>query len=171
VTRVLAGLLAAALLSGCAATSATTVQPRDGRSGLQGTGTVAGRQVAVTGGLPELLVGDCDPMDGADDDVCFLTDTIDGRSFVLTVENPAVLAEGAVLDVVDPVCAPRSGCDDVTDGAVVSVKLGTDAPLRATGGTLRLSRVEPFANYVGRVNLTLPDGSFSGTFDVVPRPE
>lgn len=166
-----AWVLVAVLLAGCTASSATAVQPRDGRSGLQGTGTLDGRQVAVAQGLPELLVGDCDPLDRNDDDVCVITDTVDGRSFVLTVENPAVLVTGADLPVADPDCRSPAACDQVTDSAVVSIKLGTDRAVRATDGRLRMTRVEPFANYAGEVSLELPNGRFSGSFDVVPRPE
>lgn len=160
---------AAVVLAGCTASSATTVQPRDGRSGLQGTGTLDGRQVAVAQGLPELVVGDCDPMDGPDSDLCIITDTVDGRTFVLTVENPAVLEAGADLPVADPDCGQT--CDEVAGSAVVSLKLGTEDAVRATGGRLRLTRVEPFTNYVGDVSLELPNGRFSGSFDVVPRPD
>ncbi len=163
-------LAVAVLLAGCA-TSSTAIQPRDGRSGLQGTGTLDGRQVAVAEGLPQLLVGDCDPMDDLDDDLCIITDTIDGRTFVLAVENPEVLVEGASLPVGAADCASPEACDAVTGTAVVSVKLGTDDPVRATDGTLRMTKVEPYANYTGEILLRLPNGSFTGTFDVVPRPE
>lgn len=162
--------VALVLVAGCA-TSARGVQPRDGRSGLQGTGTLEGRQVAVGGGLPDLVVGDCDPIDEPDDDVCFISDTIDGRTFVLTFENPAVLETGAALAVGGADCASPQTCDEVTEVAVVSLKLGTDDAVRAEGGRLTLSRVEPFANYVGEVILELPDGGFTGSFDVVPVPE
>lgn len=166
-------LLAAALgvlLAGCA-TSSRAVQPRDGRSGLQGTGTLEGRQVAVAQGLPDLVVGDCDPIEDTDADVCFVSDTIDGRSFVLTFENPAVLVTGASLTVGGADCGSPEACDALTDVAVVSLKLGTDDAVRAEGGSLSLSRVEPFANYVGEVILELPEGGFTGSFDVVPVPE
>lgn len=161
----------ALLAAACTAGARDQPPPRDGRSGLQGSGTIDGRQVAVGRGLPELVVGDCDPADGRDDDVCIITDTIDGRLLVLTIENPAVLVEGETLPVVDVPCATSQACDAVTEGVVVSVKLDTDAPVRATGGTLRLDRVEPFRNYAGAVSLQLPDGSFTGDFDVVPRPD
>ncbi len=161
----------AALLVGCSASSATVVQPREGRSGLQGTGTLDGRQVAVAQGLPDLVVGDCDPIDGPDSDVCIISDTIDGRVFVLNVENPNVLEDGADLSVAATDCAAPTACDEVTDAAVVSIKLGTDDAVRATGGRLRMERVEPFANYVGEISLELPNGRFTGSFDVVPRPE
>jgi hypothetical protein len=168
VTRRWAVMLVALLCAGCTASS--TIQPRNGRSGLQGTGTLDGRQVAVGEGLPELVVGDCDPLDGVDEDVCVITDTIDGRTFVFNIENPAALVEGVRLPVGSD-CATTAACDAVTDVAVVSLKLGTDAPVRATGGTLRVGRVEPYANYVGDLSLSLPNGRFSGSFDVVPRPD
>jgi hypothetical protein len=168
--RVLA-LALAVLLLGCTASRANEVQPREGRSGLQGTGTIEGRQVVVGQGLPELLVGDCDPVDEPDADVCIISDTVDGRSFVLNVENPDALAEGVELPVTDPGCPSPSACDEVTGSAVVSVKLETDHAVRATGGSLRMTRIVPFTNYVGEVLLELPGGRFSGSFDVVPRPE
>lgn len=155
----------------CTAAAETTIQPRDGRSGLQGTGTIEGRQVAVATGLPQLVVGDCDPPDGRDDDVCIVADTIDGRLFVLAFENPAVLVPGETLPVSTTPCADPEACDAVDDGVVVTVKLEADAPLRATGGTVTVEAVEPFTNYVGSIALTLPDGRFNGSFDVVPRPE
>lgn len=169
---VVAALAASALVvSGCTASSGELPAAREGRSGLQGTGTVDGRQVAVGTGLPELVVDACDPQDGPDRDVCFLADTIDGRSFVLTVENPDVLAEGASLPVDDPACGTPPSCDDVTDAAIVEVKVGTAPAVRATGGTLTVERLVPFTNYRGEVSLRLPDGTFTGTFDVVPRPD
>lgn len=166
-------ILSAALAAGagCALGDGELPPAREGRSGLQGTGTLAGRQVAVANGLPELVVGDCDPLDGDDDDLCVITDTIDGRTFVLTVENPRVVVTGAELEVGDAGCGSPGACDAVDALAVVSIKLETEPPVLASGGSLRLTRVEPFANYVGSINLTLPSGSFSGTFDIVPRPE
>ena len=167
--RAAAAGLVALMLAACGASSANEVQPREGRSGLQGTGTLDGRQIVVGQGLPDLLVGDCDPRDGDDDDVCIVSDTIEGRTFVLNFENPAVLQTGADLPVGQASCSSAS-CDAVRGSAVVSIKLGIDQAVRAEGGRLRLSRVEPFANYVGEVVLELPNGRFSGSFDVVPRP-
>lgn len=170
--RVAAVLAAALLAGGCTAARQEIVQPRDGRSGLQGTGTLEGRQIAVAQGLPELTVGDCDPGGPApDDDVCIITNTVDGRLFVLTFENPAVLVPGTQIAVGDPACPTPPACDEVTDVAVVTIKQGTDDPVAAREGSLRTTRVQPFANYVGEVTLQLPTGTFSGSFDVVPRPE
>jgi hypothetical protein len=154
-------LLVAVLMSGCWSAPAQTVQPRDGRAGLQLAGSVANRQLAVSDGSPQLNVGDCDPDLSGDSDVCVIADDIDGQLVVLVFENPDVLRPGASLPVVDPPCG---GCDDVTDGAVVDLQLGTGERLRARDGT-----VEPFSNYVGELRLDLPSGSVSGSFDVVPR--
>lgn len=167
----LAAVIVGGVLGGCAADAEGLPPARDGRSGLQATGTVEGRQVAVGRGLPELVVGDCDPIDGRDDDVCVITDTIDGRLLVLAFENPAVLTEGAVLDVGDPACGAPAACDEVTDVAIVTLKFETDDPIRATGGTVRMGQVLPFRNYVGEFAVDLPDGRLNGSFDVVPRPE
>ena len=160
-------VLLAVLVSGCWSAPAETVQPRDGRAGLQLTGSVANRQLAVSDGSPQLNVGDCDPDGSADSDVCVIADDIDGQLVVLVFENPDVLQPGASLPVVDPPCA--GGCDDVTDGVVIDLQLGTGRRLRARDGRLELGRVEPFSNYVGELRLDLPSGSVSGSFDVVPR--
>lgn len=159
--------LLAVLVSGCWSAPAQTVQPRDGRAGLQLTGSVANRQLAVSDGAPRLTVGDCDPDATGDSDVCVIADDIDGQLVVLVFENPDVLESGASLPVVDPPCA--DGCDDVTDGAVVDLQLGTARRLRARDGRLELRTVEPFGHYVGELRLDLPSGSVSGSFDVVPR--
>ena len=160
-------MLLAVLMSGCWSVPAQTVQPRDGRAGLQLAGSVGNRQLAVSDGAPRLTVGDCDPGASGDSDVCVIADDIDGQLVVLVFENPDVLQSGASLPVVDPPC--DAGCDDVTDGAVVDLQLGTGPRLRAQDGRLELRTVEPFRNYVGELRLDLPSGSVSGSFDVVPR--
>lgn len=156
----------AVLAAGCWSSTAETAQPRDGRSGLQLTGTIAGRQLAVSDGAPQLNVGDCDPDVGGDSDVCVIADDIDGQLVVLVIENPDVLRAPATLPVVDPPCG--DACDDVTDGVVVDVQLGTDSRVRARGGRVDLTVVQPFVRYAGDVRLRLPSGSLSGTFDLVP---
>lgn len=160
-------LLLAVLAAGCWSTPTDTVQPRAGRAGLQLTGTVAGRQVAVSDGAPQLRVGDCDPDTTGDDDVCAIADDIDGELVVLVFENPDVLAAGATLPVAAPGCADR--CDDVTDAAVVDVQVGTAPRIRAQGGRVEISEVTPFSRYVGEVRLELPSGAVTGSFDLVPR--
>jgi hypothetical protein len=173
VRRALALLSAVAfLVTGCGAGDAQVMpQPRDGQSGLRLTGTYEGRQLAVSDGLPRLHVGDCDPRDGPDQDVCFISRTIDGRLFVFVIENPAVLEAGETLPVDDVPCASPAACDEVTEAVLIDVQLEDGARQRATGGSLRMRVVEPPTRYVGEVRLRLPRGQLSGSFDVIPRPE
>ena len=154
-------------VTGCWPAPEGTVQPRDGRSGLHITGSVAGGQLAVSDGSPRLTVGDCDPDATGDDDVCAIARSIDGELVVLVVENPDVLATGSSLPVADPGCGSR--CDDVTDVAVVDLQLGTDPRMRARGGRLEVDEVTPKARYVGELRLSFSTGSVAGSFDVVPR--
>lgn len=172
--RACAATLLVAALAGCTTggtgEGVAALKPRDGRSGLQLSGTVEGAHVVANAGAPELLIGDCDPNDGFDRDVCFLTDDIHGDVFVLSIENPAVLAGGATYDVVAD-CATPERCDGVTDGVVIDLQVGVGERLRVSGGTLHLEALEPLRRYRGRVTLDLADGRLSGTFDVVPRPD
>lgn len=159
------------LVGGCGvpAGQSAAVQPRDGRAGVQLSGTVEGRQVVVADGLPRLVVDDCDPRLG-DRDVCVISRTLDGRLFVLALENPDVFEVGADLPVADPDCADEDACDAVIDVAVVDVQLDTGERVRATGGRLVVDVVEPHLRYAGSLTLRLPGGTLSGGFDVVPRP-
>jgi hypothetical protein len=157
----------AVLLSGCWSTPPETVQPRDGRAGLQLTGTVAGGQLAVNDGAPDLVVGDCDPDVGGDQDVCAIAAGIGGELVVLVFENPDVLRPATTVAVADPGCGQR--CDDVADVAVVDLQLGTGRRMRAHGGRLVLGEVIPFSRYAGDVRLSFAEGSAAGSFDLVPR--
>lgn len=165
-----AALVAALLVAGCGQ-GGRTQQPRDGHAGLQLTGTLLGRQVAVSDGSPNLVVDDCDPVDGPDDDVCAQARDVDGELFVLVFENPEVLVGGADLRIGGD-CGPGAACDAVEDVAVVRVQRGAGRRLPVTGGELRLTLVEPGRRrYVGSIRLELAGGNLSGTFDLVPRPE
>lgn len=159
-------LLLAVWAAGCWPAPGRTVQPRDGRAGLQLSGSVADRQLAVSDGAPQLVVGDCDPDAAGDADLCAIAEDIDGQLVVLVFENPDVLRAPATLPVVDPGCDEH--CDDVTGGVVVDLQLGTGARMRARSGRVVLAVVQPFARYAGEVRLTLPSGSVAGTFDLVP---
>lgn len=169
--RILSALLVVLLASACGARpgESAALQLRDGRAGVQLSGTVDGRQIVVSDGLPRLVVNDCDPQVG-DDDVCVITRTIDGRLFVIAFENPAVLETGASLPVGDPACGDERTCDEVTDVALVDVQLDTGERVRATGGRVDVRVVEPLLRYAVDVTLTLPDGRLSGDLDVVPQP-
>ena len=172
--RLLAAALAAALLAACGTSGGGTgpaaIEPRDGRSGLQLSGTIDGKQVAVLDGAPVLRLGDCDVNDGGDTDLCFFSRLVDGGFFAVLIENPAVVEVGMV-PVVDSDCrSPR--CEDETAGAVVDLQFEPGGPrTRATGGSLDITTVEEAQRYAGSLNLQLPDGRLTGTFQVVPRPE
>lgn len=151
-------------------TGPAAIEPRDGQSGLQFSGTVDGRQFVVNDGAPILRLGDCDVNDGADTDLCFFSREVDGGFFGLIVENPEAVVPGRV-EVVDSSCRSPH-CEDVGAGAVVDLQFEPGGPrTRATGGDLTMTTVERGQRYAGTLNLVLPDGRIGGTFQVVPRPE
>lgn len=154
------------LLLGCGSADA----PRDPdatRPGLTVTGTFDGRTVGVRDRSPELVEGDCDPQTGPDEDVCIVSRTISGDTFVLVVANPVVLEAGVDLDVASSDCAGVT-CDGITNHAVVDVQVGSDRR-RAAAGRLSVARADRNVRYIGEFTLSLPRGTVSGTFDVVPR--
>lgn len=163
-------LLLGACGTGGSGTGVNAIEPREGRSGLHLAGTVEGRQFAVNDGAPVLRVADCDVNDGADTDLCFFSRQVDGGFVGIVVENPNVVTEGS-FDVIDPECVSPN-CDDVTGGVIVELQMAAGAPrTRGTGGRVQFDVVEDGNRYAGTLNLQLPDGRLSGTFEVVPRPE
>lgn len=158
-----------ALLAGCATSGASSVdQPRDGRAGLQLSGTLDGRQVAVSHGAPQLVIGDCDPTTPPDTDVCAISNTIGGTVFVLSFENPDVLVAGETLEVASSPCRGPA-CDGITEHAVVDVQVGDGDRMRATDGEVRVEAADEFRRYAGEVHLNFDEGHLSGHFDLVPR--
>lgn len=173
--RCLAALVTVAVLAAGCGTAGTgtgvgAIEPRDGRSGLQLSGTISGRQFAVNDGAPVLRLGDCDVADGPDTDLCFFSRELDGGFFALIVENPEAVAVGHV-EVTDSACRSPH-CEEAGAGVVAEVLFEPGAPrIRATGGTMNFRTVESGQRYAGTVNLELPDGRITGDFEVVPRPE
>lgn len=172
--RILAAIATAATLVACGASGTATgvgsIQPRDGKSGLQLSGTLGNRQVAVNDGAPVLRLGDCDVNDGADEDLCFFSREVEGGFFALIVENPDVITPGKVA-VVDPSCVSPY-CQDVADGAVVELQVERGGErMRASGGTINVTTAERGQRYAGTMALEFGDGRISGSFQVVPRPE
>lgn len=167
-------VLLAVLLGGCSETPIGSgpgaVRPRDGRSGLQLSGMISGRLVAISDGLPRLEATDCDPGDGSDNDVCVVSRTLDGTLFVLVFENPEILTPGT-FGVGAASCSRPDTCDHVTDVAIIDLQLGVGERIRASAGELTLETVEPARRYRGTLRLDLPDGQLTGDFDVIPRPE
>lgn len=173
--RLLVAAAVAAALAACSTggtgTGVNAVGPRDGRAGLSVTGTIGGRQVAVSDGAPKLILDDCDVNTGFDVDLCFFSRDIDGTTFGLVIENPDLLRAGQRAIVVPSTCRVRA-CDEVTEGLVVDVQLGVGRDrVRAQGGSVDVTVVDVGDRYAGTLNLTLPNGRVSGTFDVVPRPD
>lgn len=168
---VLLVLLLAVTATGCGRASDNLLpDPRDGRSGLQMSGLLRDRQIAISDGLPILNTTDCDVNEGPDRDVCIIAEDINGELVRLVFENPDVLQEGAVLPVGSD-CADPEACDAVTDAAVVEVQFGDREMQRLQSGTLTIEAVVPGARYRGDLDGQLDDGRISATFDVVPRPE
>lgn len=158
------------VLAACGEPNDLLPDPREGRSGIQLSGLLQDRQIAISDGLPVLNTGDCDLNEGPDRDVCIITEDINGELIRIVIENPGVLEEGAVLPIGSD-CRTAGECEAVTDMAVIDVQFGTGRRIRAESGTLRMDVVVPFTRYRGDFDLRLPRGSLTATFDLVPRPE
>ncbi len=141
VTRLLPFVLAGTLLLGACVNPEESGQRQAEAEddGVQATGRIGGARVAISDGGPETLIGDCDPGDGADEDVCWIARTIDGLTIAFVIENPAALVAGETL----PVRADRcTDCDDVTDHAVVDLRINGDQR-RASSGQLVVTQAGP----------------------------
>lgn len=157
-------------LAGCedgdeVVTPVEAIQPEGRDDGIQATGLLDGSRVAISRGNPIVVVGDCDANDGFDDDLCILSRTIDGLEINLVVENPAVLVPGETVEAgID--CS--FGCDDVTEGAVVELRVdGEVRPVQR--GTLTVREAGP--RWIADFDLVLSFGdNLKGTFDVAPTP-
>ncbi len=158
-----AALVVAAV--GCTDAGVVQRQAVSADDGIQATGRLEGRRVAISAGEPEVLHGDCDPGQGPDTDLCIVTRTIAGTQIVIVVENPAVLQAGSRTPVVGG-CA--DGCDDRTDGAHVVVRVDGRSAV-AVDGSLAVHRSDD--RYAADFRLRLADGGdLSGSFDVRVRP-
>ena len=144
--------------------------PRDGRSGVQLSGILQDRQIAISDGLPTLNDTDCDLNEGVDRDLCVVTEDISGEQIVIVFENPDVLVEGASLPIGQVPCGQPRNCDAVTDVALMEIRIGEER-LPGLGGTLELETVVPGNRYRGTFDIELRTGQLSATFDLVPRPE
>lgn len=167
-TVALAGLLAAC---GAASQPMTPMpEPRDGRSGVQLSGSFEGRNIVVSDGLPRLLVRECNVRHDIPAEVCFATRNLDGALVVVGLANPEVVAAAGRLEVVRERCDSTEGCAAVDSGALVFVRVG-DQIRQATGGTVTISELRTGTRYVGELRLRVGAGRLTGSFDVVPRPE
>lgn len=161
--RVAVTALLGALAVGCVGGEEVQRQPEADDDGIQATGTIDGRRVAISRGAPVVTLGDCDPNDGLDRDLCMVFRTIDGEQMNLVVENPDALVAGETLDVRTRDC---DACDDVTDVAVVDLRVEGDQR-RAEGGRLVVHEAEE--RYAAEFDLRLPNGQrLTGSFNVRP---
>ncbi len=157
--RIVTALLAV-VLAGCASSGVPQRQPEALDDGVQATGRLDGRQVAISDGAPETNLVDCDPQT-PDEDVCWIARTIDGLTVTFVIENPGALVPGEQLRVRDSTCA---ACDDVTDQAVVDLRIDGEQR-RATGGRLRVR--EAGDRYAASFDIRFPDGDrLTGEFNI-----
>lgn len=158
----LAGL---ALLTGCAEGDVVQRQAQTGDDGIQATGVLDGRRVAISTGDPQVVWGDCDPVDGLDRDLCVVGRTIDGVTLSVVIENPEALVAGESLPVRGDACEAVA-CDAVTDHAVVDLRV-EGGQRRATGGRIVASAVDE--RVAADLDLRFPNGDrLTGGFDVAP---
>lgn len=157
-------MLAVVVLTACP--SAVQRQPAAPDDGIQFAGRIGTQQLNVSDGAPEVQLGDCDPNEGPDRDLCLVTHTVGGQSLAVVIENPDAMEPGVRLPVV---AAPRAGCapgcDDVRDGAVVELRLEGERTF-ADGGVLTVR--ETGDRYAVSFVLQVGGGSITGRFNVAP---
>ncbi len=163
-TSLFAAVLAAAVLTACP--SATQRQPEVPDDGIQFAGRIGTQQLNVSDGAPEVLLGDCDPNDGTDGDLCLITHTVGGQDLAFVIENPAALEGAGAVSVIRP---PRGGCgdgcDEIRDGAIVELRLEGERTF-ADGGTLTVR--EAGDRYAVSFVIRVGGGSLTGRFNVAP---
>lgn len=152
------------LLGACYGEGGTA--PPSGDQGIQATGQLDGQRIAVSRGAPIVIVGDCDPEDGADEDLCIDARTIGGLPLRLVVENRDALVADETVPVGRATCLV-GGCDDVTDEVIVRLEVA-DRTIDVIGGEFDVLRADD--RYVADFTLQLPSGdSLRGEFDVTER--
>ena len=156
-------LAAAIVLVGCGDQEAAQRQAETAVDGIQATGQLEGRRLAISVGEPEVVDGDCDPNDGVDDDLCLVARTIDGETVAVVVENPAALdGEGRVP--VRPAGADAN-VEEITDHAVVDLRFG-GRRIDVTSGRFDVRRDGD--RLAADFDFRFPEGRLVGEFDVRP---
>ncbi len=151
------------LLGGGVTVEEVQRQPAAPNDGLQATGRIDGSRIVVSYGDPAVTLGDCDPRDATDTDLCLVSRTIGGSQVTLVIENPDVLAAGETVPVEADPCAT---CDDVAGLAVVEVRYERGS-LRARGGRLQVTAADE--RYTATFDLRLPgNDQLVGEFNVRP---
>ncbi len=152
--------LLALLLAGCASTGLPQRQPEAVDDGVQATGRIDGQRVAISDANPDTNLTDCDPQE-PDEDVCWIARTIDGVTIVFVIENPGALVAGEDIPVGARDCET---CDDVTDVAVVELRVGGEQR-RASGGRLQVREVGD--RYAAGFDVRFPNADvLTGSFNI-----
>lgn len=161
-TRILACCaLVGVLTAGCASSGVGQRQAEALDDGVQATGRIGGARVAISDGGPETNLTDCDPGIETDADVCWIARTIDGDTIAFVIENPAALVPGERIAVREDDCET---CDDVTDHAVVELRLDGQAR-RAVSGSLEVQQADE--RFAARFDVRLADGgTLNGRFNI-----
>lgn len=143
----------------------TATPPVSPDQGIQATGRLDGSPVAISRGAPIVIVGDCDPQDGPDEDLCIEARTIDGLEVTLVVENRDALVAGTTVPVGRATCV--DGCDSIADEVIARLEVGDDVA-EVTGGSFEVRDDGP--RYVADFTIELPFGDrLTGSFDVAER--
>ncbi len=157
--RTFLAALAAALIVVACGPEPIQRQPVSADDGVHATGRLGDRQVHVSFGEPEVLLGPCAARRRPDEDsLCIAAKTIDGDTFGLIVENPSALRGGERVPV-DSDC-PNDDC------ALVELRRG-DARFEAEHGELVVTNAGE--RYAARFVLRVGTGTVTGAFDVAPR--
>lgn len=113
-----------------------------------------------------MILGDCDPEDGPDEDLCIEARTIDGLEVTLVVENPVALVAGTTVPVGRATCV--DGCDGREGVVIARLEVGDDDVVEVIGGSFDVARVDD--RFVADFDLRLPfNDSLRGSFDVAER--
>lgn len=150
-------------LTACGDQEAAQRQAETAVDGIQATGQLEGRRLAISVGEPEVVDGDCDPNDGLDEDFCLVARTIDGETVAIVVENPGAIEDDGRV----PVRPAAAGGDveEITDHAVIDVRLG-GRRIDVTSGRLDVRRGGD--RIAADFDLRFPEGRLVGEFDVRP---
>jgi hypothetical protein len=154
------------VLAGCDFSGGESLQPNGPDQGIQATGQLDGDRVAISRGAPTVVVGDCDPEDGPDEDLCIEARTIDGLEVTLVVENPGALVAGTTVPVGRATCV--DGCDGVEGEVIARLEVGEDDVIEVIGGSFDVARADD--RFIADFELRLPfNDSLRGSFDVAER--
>ncbi len=157
-------LLSLALLTaGCGGDTSAQRAPVSADDGIHASGRFGANRINVDDGEPEVVLGDCDPADGADGDLCIVTRTISGSAVTLVIENPGIMKALGSFGVRNTSCQGFT-CEAERNVLIVDLRVDGETR-RASGGTIEVTRAG--TRYAASFNLRFPDGAtLNGAFDV-----